>query len=291
MSISLQTSSASRARDARPDSVTAPINYVGPMSVRAKFHAQDHRRDVLNLDNHMVTFHDARRFRQAPSLDREGLALVRHKSKVKNFHDAEEVSRVYLPELAELIQQVTGAPKVSMLGAGGLLRFTERSPLYRTGMNTQPARFVHIDFTPATAPGLVDGIFGSRAEQLKPGQRIVGFNIWRALSGAPQDVPLAVCDARTVARKDLLEADGVYDEGDPATWPELEAYVVHHNPAHRWIYFRDMEPDEALIFRAYDNNPVWQSGVPHVAFDDPSCPPDGPPRVSIEARAFAVFDA
>jgi hypothetical protein len=56
------------------------------------------------------------------------------------------------------------------------------------------------------------------------------------------------------------------------------------------MYFRDMLPDEALIFRAYDNNPEWRSGVPHSAFDDSSCPPDGPPRTSIEARAFAVFD-
>ena len=56
------------------------------------------------------------------------------------------------------------------------------------------------------------------------------------------------------------------------------------------FWFRDMRPDEALMFRAYDNLPDWRAGVPHSAFDDPSCPPGGPPRVSVEARAFAIYD-
>jgi len=30
--------------------------------------------------------------------------------------------------------------------------------------------------------------------------------------------------------------------------------------------------------------------VPYSAFEDPACPPDAPTRISIEARAFAVFD-
>jgi hypothetical protein len=30
--------------------------------------------------------------------------------------------------------------------------------------------------------------------------------------------------------------------------------------------------------------------VPHVAFDDPSCPPDAPPRESIDDRVVAIFD-
>ena len=114
---------------------------------------------------------------------------------------------------------------------------------------------------------------------------------WRVVSQPPQDVPLAVVDARTVAREDLLPADGVYDQGDdPSKWMELEAYVVHHNPAHRWIYYRDMRPDEVLIFRGYDNGATWRAGVPHSAFDDPSCPPGAPPRVSIEARVYAIYD-
>ena len=274
----------------RADTVEATINYVGSMTERPKFHAQDHRRDNLRYDPQRVTIENARSLRSPPTLEREGLTLARHASAIRDFRDADEVRRLYPRELEKLIVELTGAVRASMLGGGGLVRYTERSPLYKTGVNTQPARFPHVDFTPNTAPGLVDNVFGSTAEKLKPGQRLVGYNVWRVLSPPPQDVPLAVCDARTVAREDLLPADGVYDDGDPSNWWELEAYLVRHNPLHRWIYYRDMQPDEALVFRAYDNDPTWRAGVPHSAFDDPSCPPGGAPRVSIEARIFAVYD-
>ena len=102
-------------------------------------------------------------------------------------------------------------------------------------------------------------------------------------------MPLTVCDARTVERADLVAADGVYDAGEPP-WMTAEAYLVRHNPGHRWIYFSDMRPDEALIFRAYGNEPSWIPGAPHVAFADPSCPADAGPRISVEARAYAVYD-
>ncbi len=96
-------------------------------------------------------------------------------------------------------------------------------------------------------------------------------------------------DARTVARAELLAADGVYDVGDPSSWMELEAYIVRHNPMHRWLYYRDMQPDDVLVFRSYDNLPARRASVPHAAFDDPTCPSGGAARMGIEARVFAVY--
>lgn len=276
---------------ARDDvTVQATVNYVVDMPERGKFHAQDHGRDNLRFNPQTVSIAEARGWKQAPSLDREGIALVPHRSKMRDFHDHDEVVRVYLREVEELVRQVTGAPTVVVLPGGGMVRYAERSHLFGTGVNTQPARFPHVDFTPLSSPGLNPDIFGTIGATLRPGQRLEGYNLWRVISEPPQDVPLAVCDARTVARDDLFAADGVYDDGDPSTWWELEAYLVKHNRAHRWLYFRDMAPDEALMFRSYDNAPVWRAGVPHTAFDDPTCPPDGPARMSIEARAYAVFD-
>ena len=48
--------------------------------------------------------------------------------------------------------------------------------------------------------------------------------------------------------------------------------------------------DEALVFRAYENNDAGYPGAPHVAFEDPSCAPDAPGRVSVEARVYVIFD-
>ncbi len=270
--------------------VPGRIGYFGGAPAKPTFHANDHGLDNWWPDQHEVVFHDARTWSTPPSLEREGFMLAAHKTGIKDFSDRDEVRSRYGHELAELIRQLTGARKVFGFPVGHM-RFSKRSPNYKTGSNSQPAHFPHVDCSPKTAHGLVEStFFGIPKEVLKPGERLVGYNIWRVVSEPPQDMPLAVCDARTVAREDLIEADGVYDDGPPP-WMTAEAYLVRHNPAHRWAYFKDMKPDEALVFRTYGNEPTWIAGVPHCAFEDPSCPAEAGARVSVESRAYAVFDA
>ncbi len=273
----------------RERTVDASISYFGGAAEKPTFHAQEHRRDNWRPDLRNVTFHDARTWTRPPSLDREGIALVRHKTAIQDFEDRDEVRGAYGQELADLLVQVTGAKRAVGFPFAHM-RFSPRSQRYKTGANTQPAHFPHVDCTPRTSHGLVDSaVFNIAKEDLQPGEVLVGFNVWRVVSPPPQDMPLAVCDVRTVARDDLIEADGVYDYGEEP-WMRAEAYLVRHNPAHRWIYFSDMQPDEALIFRGYGNEARWIAGAPHSAFKDPTCPPDAGPRISVEARGYAVFD-
>ena len=63
-----------------------------------------------------------------------------------------------------------------------------------------------------------------------------------------------------------------------------------YNPAHRWHYFRDMTPDEVLVFKAHDTDPRRAGRVPHTAFTDPTCPAGVPTRASVEMRGLALFD-
>jgi hypothetical protein len=271
--------------------VEASISYFGEMPAeKPTFHAQDHRRDNWRADNRTVTFHDGRSWRRPPSLGREGVTLVSHKTGISNFEDRDEVRAKYARELEELILGATGAKRVVGFPFGHL-RFSPRTERYKTGSNSQPAHFPHVDCTPRTSHGLIDNsVFGVGREPLEPGEVLIGFNVWRVVSQPPQDWPLAVCDVQTVARQDLIEADGVYDYGD-GPWDRYEAYLVRHNPAHRWIYFSDMRPDEVLIFRGYGNEARWIAGAPHSAFADPTCPEEAGGRISVEARAYAVFDS
>ena len=134
--------------------VKGTINYLGDMASRPKFHAQEHGRDNLRYDPHIVTIENARTWQQPPSLEREGMALISHPTAVSDFRDPDEVRRIYLPEIEELVRYVTKASRVVVLPGGGLVRYTERSPHFRTGVNTQPARFPHVDFTlAAPMPG------------------------------------------------------------------------------------------------------------------------------------------
>ena len=66
--------------------------------------------------------------------------------------------------------------------------------------------------------------------------------------------------------------------------------MVRFNPAHRWHYFRDMTPDEALIFVTNEGDPLRPHHIAHTAFDDPTCSADAAPRSSIEIRAVAYFE-
>jgi hypothetical protein len=108
------------------------------------------------------------------------------------------------------------------------------------------------------------------------------------LTPPPQDVPLTVCDARTTSTDDVTVGDAVIDAPDE---PErrFESSLYHANPAHRWFWFSDMQPDEALVFKAFDSDLDRVQGCPHSAFDHPDCPPDVPPRASAEIRAFAFY--
>jgi hypothetical protein len=51
-----------------------------------------------------------------------------------------------------------------------------------------------------------------------------------------------------------------------------------------------MAPDEAMVFKTYESEQDGRARfTAHTAFDDPTSPPDAPPRESIESRAFAFY--
>ena len=268
--------------------VNGSVNYIGAMAARPRYYAQDHSRDNLVLNPQAMPIEDLRGAADQPTLAREGFALVPHKSEVEDFHNAETVKRLYVPEIEALVRKLSGASRVVVTGAG-VLRFGERSADCGQYFNSNPARFIHVDISDSTARA-----FAARARQpdtsgAGPGRRFAHYNIWRVISEPPQDVPLAVCDARSVSPGDLISADAVFDAKGAPEW-SFEGLVVRHNPAHRWCYFSNMTRDEALIFKTNDSDPGAPHCVPHSAFDDPGCPESVPPRASIEIRAVAFWD-
>ena len=110
--------------------VTGVINYLGPMTERPRFHANDHSRDNLVLEGHRVAIEDARARDVAPSLDREGFMLVPHRTEIADFRDANAVRRIAPGEVERIIRDLTGADAVLMLGVP-ILRFGERSGRFR----------------------------------------------------------------------------------------------------------------------------------------------------------------
>jgi len=143
---------------------------------------------------------------------------------------------------------------------------------------------VHNDYTAKSAPQRVRELFPREADALLK-RRFAFVNVWRPIVGPVQESPLAVADAQSIAPHDWVPTDLIYKDRIG------ETYSVVYSDAHRWFYFPHMQTHEALLIKCYDSSRDGRARfAAHTAFDDPSSPPDAPPRESIEARTVAFFD-
>ena len=221
------------------------------------------------------------------SLDREGFTVVTAPTSVRDFHDRNEVLRVYTREADELVRLVTGCAATAVLNSP-VVRVSGRVGERPAG-STFTGDFVHADFSAAAAAQMLRRNVPPDEAAARLRGRFSVFNVWRVFSGPPQDVPLALCDTRTVAAADkqycsiTMKSAG----GETLTWENI-TYL--HSAAHRWWYCPDMTRDEAYIFRSFDSHPDLAEQVPHSAFVNESCPDTAPPRASVEIRMFAFYE-
>ena len=276
--------------------VRAEVNYIrnapGPGAMKLEFVPHDETRSTF-ITHPGRPVHIANARGMPCELDREGFTLVPHTSAVTDF-DAMQldfaVDQLYIDEMTALLTQLTGASRVLMLG-GAKKRYGESATEKLAGLsNAKPARYPHADNTEASAAGLAE-FFAQLFDDidLEACSRYALYNMWRAFTPPPQDFPLAVCDARTVAPEDEVTVTALtVEQGGVAMRHDTTGYA--YNPAHRWHYYRDMSPAEVLVFKAHDTDAGRASRVPHTAFTDPSCPPGTPTRASVEIRGLALFD-
>jgi len=267
--------------------VKAELNYLAPTKERPRTYTFDPpagtlRSTVIN-DPHVVPIADARRLLADLTLDEEGFGLIRHTSAVRNFYDDEEVRRVYYPEAEAILKKLTGADRVHVFDHT-VRRRVPGSEDRRADAPRQPVPRVHVDHTETSGPQRVRDLLPDEAEKLLRG-RVQIINLWRPIRGPLQDAPLAVCDAQTVKREQLVASDLVYRDRIG------ETYSVTFDPEHRWYYVAQMRADEVLLLKCYDSKTDGRARfAPHTAFTDPTTPADAPPRESIELRTL-VFHA
>jgi len=213
------------------------------------------------------------------SLDREGFVLV-HSPTAADLWDERQRHEVYDPEVERLIAEQTGATRVVVfdhtLRSGDAAKQAQH-------FAREPVYLVHNDYTPRSAPWRVEDALPDEADDLLS-RRFAIVQVWRPIGRPVLRDPLALCDATTVERDDLIVAERRH----PNRVGEI--FHVKHNPAHRWWYAPSLQPDEALVFKVFDSvaDGRAQHGA-HTSFVDPSAPADAPPRESIEVRALALF--
>ena len=261
--------------------VQASFSYLAEMAEKPVYylHPPPPGRSWRNTrgDRRRLPVGDARALDRAPSLDEHGFALVPHAAPPARPTDEDEVRAGYYPEMERLVARATGATRV--LAFDHNVRSGEGDS---QGVRA-PVRFVHNDYTEASAPQRVRDLVGGAAAESLLRHRFAVINTWRPLRGPVLEAPLAVLDARTLAPGDLLPTDLVYADR------RGEVYSLRFAPAHRWYYFPRMQPDEVLLLKCFDSAPDRARYTAHSAFDDPGTPPDAPPRESIEVRTLAFF--
>lgn len=214
------------------------------------------------------------------SLEQNGFELVKHGTAVSDFFDAQELKRVYYPEVERLIAARAGAARVVVFDH--TLRSGDEGER-EARLVREPVLQAHNDYTECSGPQRVREIMGEEAGALLA-RRFAIIQVWRAINQPIRSYPLALADARSVDPADLLVAERRYPHRVGQT------YRLKYSARHRWYYFPQMRRDEAIVFKVYDSATDGRARfTPHTSFADPRTPPDAPPRQSIEARALAFF--
>ena len=231
-----------------------------------------------------------------------GFELMDHVPAVGDWDDEDEIAAVHHPEMEALARQLTGCDHA--LVSGHIKRSPAEAARHR---DLGPIRFVHSDFG-ARHDEIILGSLrdafrddkavdlarrGLTAELVAGVRRVVVLQFWRNLGPPKMDLPLALCDARTV-RVDDARPFTVRDyAGAGGGAFEALAVMAPSEPGrHRWYAFPELHVDETIAFRTYDTELVRAGQTwftPHTAFRDPDVPLGEPARSSIELRASCLF--
>lgn len=228
-----------------------------------------------------VSITDARAAKHRLTLEQAGFELVDFETEVTNFYDTEQITGTYNAEIQALIKRETGAADVVVfdhtLRAGDDVIRAEKQV-------REPVQRAHNDYTHRSGPIRVQDWFGKKQAEPYLERRFAIINIWRSIFGAVESMPLAICDARTVTKDDLVPAERRAKERIG------ETYRLSYNANQRWFYFPFMQMDEAMLIKSYESEEEGRARfTPHTAFVDPTTPPGATHRQSIETRVFAFF--
>ena len=268
------------------DTIRASFSYIvdtGVPPVRyIDWPEMEHRAVPPQYRQYEMAVRNGRPFAATFDLDTHGFVFVEHHTKVRDFGDEGERTRVYDAEVEELIKKHSGASKVIVFDH--TIRIGDEQAQAATGARP-PVKGVHNDYTETSAPRRLQEIVGAEEAERRYRKRWAIIQVWRPIRGKVLIDPLGICDGRSIPQQGFILVERRYK------YRTGEVYHIAHNPAHEWFYFPQMERHEALVFKVFDSDTTKPSRfTAHSAFDDPNTPPGAPSRESIETRTFAFFD-
>jgi hypothetical protein len=216
------------------------------------------------------------------SLDREGFELKHFNGGFRDFEDEDAVKSKFYDQVVEFVKQHTGAKRVVVFDHT-IRRRLPADLSQQTTVKRPAVMLVHSDYTPKSGEQRVKDLLPEEAEALLQ-NRVAFYNVWKSIGDPIEELPLAMCDAQTSSDEDMLLMELKYKERTG------EIYVMRHAPQHKWYYFPNMQPDDALLLKTYDSETDGRARfMGHTAFEDPTSKPDAKQRQSVEVRTMAFF--
>lgn len=253
-----------------------PFNYMFQPPAGKPWHNCEYEQCLCRI-------HDARPLASAMSLDVTGFRLLDVPAEISDFRDEGQVTGAYYRQMEALAKSLVGGTQAIVFDHLLRQREPHRPALTfgREGAHPAGVGRVHGDYTETSGQRRLRLVMAEAA----PDRPFVILNFWRPVDHVALDAPLAVCDARSFPARDWVESDVIY----PTRTGEI--YLGKYASGHDWYYYPAMRPDEVLVFKTYDSRRDCPARMtPHCAFDDPTTPPDAPPRRSIELRCLVVLD-
>jgi hypothetical protein len=240
-----------------PGHVDATLNYLAPESrINRFFWAPEGRYSTVRSVAVPVQILNARALTPPMTLDRNGFTLIERPTLVTDFQNREIVGTHYAAEILDIARALTGADLVVPMG------WELRSSAGGAQMQA-PAAKVHIDYDSATARQIAERRYRKVCPEGTGYKRFILFSLWRSLTPGPQDWPLALCDHQS-AQDDMEERCVKVDVPQLPSEQDALAPIDNEqapgasalfapNAAHRWYYYPNMTPDEAVLIKFHDS--------------------------------------
>ncbi|KAK0609958.1 hypothetical protein B0T17DRAFT_621249 [Bombardia bombarda] len=194
-----------------------------------------------------------------------------------NWDNEAEISAKYIPDVKEFLSEML-SPHLRKAGSKNVLQ----DPSGDRMVKISPAFIVHVDQSPAGVLDRIRRLYGRLADELIQGRRVQVFTVWRPLVDVVEDLPLALCDGRTVRQTDLVEVEFVNSDC------VRRSYMVQHSKDFQFHYLGRMTKNEVCVFKVFDSADVDCKWVPHAAFEHTNLPGGLSPRESIEVRLLVL---
>lgn len=251
-----------------------------PQVLMATDYTQENQRTGTFQDK-QVKIYNGRMMEPVPTLENEGFELRTHVSNVRDFYNKDQITMRHYPEIIQFLKASTGATDVHIFDHTLRLQDIDKRNAHDT---RGPVHVLHNDYTEKSGPQrITDLLPPERAQKFLSG-RFALVNVWRSIGPDVQRLPLAVANARFMAKADFVATDMVYSDRIG------EIYQVASNASQRWTYFPNMTREEVLLLKCFDSTFDGRARyTAHGAFEDPNVSSDIPPRESIEIRTLLSF--